>query len=278
MMVKFIGRILGSIVFVWLLICVAVFALQDGMIFHNVSDERSREFLQGRQGFTEIAFTTESGRTYHGMMYHASDEIAPLIIYFGGNGEVSHRHMRVREMSGQWEYFSGHHYLFIDYRGYGLNDGRPNYRNMYEQALFVFDFAASLPNVDETQIVVMGFSLGTSPAVHLAASRPVAGLIVVAPFANGYDLFNNVIPMFRGPMRFLVRQKFPSDEYAPYVTSPVLVIASHRDEIVPFSSSEQLAGLFSGEVDFMTLYHARHNDIFQSNHVFDRIKSFLESL
>jgi len=247
-------------------------------MFHNVSDEESRIFLQGRPGFIEITFTAENGKTYHGMMYQSSDEIAPLVIYFGGNGEVSHRHMRMREMLGQWEYFAGYHYLFIDYEGYGLNDGHPHYRNMYEQALAVFDYAVTLPIVDSNRIVAMGYSLGTGSAVYLAANRPVAGLIIAAPFANGYDLYNNVLPIFRGPVRLLVRQKFPSDEHAPDVTSPVLVIASRRDEIVPFSSSEQLSRLFPGEVDFMILDDARHNDIFQAEGVFDRVEAFLEKV
>ena len=77
-------------------------------------------------------------------------------------------------------------------------------------------------------------------------------------------------------MRLLVRQKLPSDEYAPLVTVPVLVIASRNDEAVPFSSSERLARLFPGEVDFIVLENTLHNYIFQADGVFDRVKSFLE--
>jgi hypothetical protein len=122
----------------------------------------------------------------------------------------------------------------------------------------------------------MGFSLGTGSVVYLAAHRPVAGAILVSPYANGYDLYNNVLPMFFGPMRALVRQKLPSDEFAPDVTCPVLIIASRRDEIVPFSSSERLALLFPGDVDFMALDSALHNDMFRAEGVFDRIRRFLE--
>jgi len=255
-----------------------ILILQSRIIFHNVSDEESRIFLQGNPNFTEITFTAENGNTYHGMMYTSSNEVAPLIIYFGGNAEVSHRHMRMREIHGQWQYFVGFHYLFIDYKGYGLNAGHPHYSNIYEQALAVFDFAASLPSVDENRIIAMGFSLGTGSAVYLAANRPVAGLIIAAPFANGHDLFNNVLPIFRGPLGLLVRQRFPSDIHAPNVLSPVLVIASHHDEVIPFSSSKQLSQIFPGDVDFMVLYNARHNDIFQGDGVFDRVRSFLNQI
>ena len=252
-----------------------LYIVQDRMIFHNVHCQESRELLQGKSGFSEVAFTAENGRTYHGMFYQISDEKAPLIIYFGGNGEVSYRHMLMRERLDQWRYFAGYNYLFIDYEGYGLNEGRLHYLNMYEHALAVFDYAAALSNVDSDRIVVMGYSLGTASAVYLAANRPVAGLILAAPFASGYDLYNNVLPIFHGPMRQLVRQKFPSYEFASYVTCPVLIIASRRDEIVPFSSSERLSELFPNIVDFMILDDVGHSFIFNAEGVFDRIQSFI---
>ena len=262
----------------FVLVCGFIYVAQDGMMFFNVHCPQSREFLSGRPGFREVMFTAENGRTYHGMMYQATDEKAPLIIYFGGNGEGSYRHMRMREIQNQWSYFAGFNYLFVDYVGYGLNGGRIHYLNMYEQSLAVFDYAAALPNVDNSRIVIMGYSLGTGSAVYLAANRPVAGLILATPFARGYDLYNNVIPIFFGPMRMLVRQKLPSEEFAPYITCPVLIIASRDDEIIPFSSSERLASLFPGYVDFMILDNVRHNDIFQAGEVFGRVQSFLEGI
>ena len=74
------------------LFCGFVYVAQDGMMFHNVHCQQSREFLYDRPGFREIMFTSENGRTYHGVMYQATDEQAPLVIYFGGNGEVPYRH------------------------------------------------------------------------------------------------------------------------------------------------------------------------------------------
>lgn len=252
-----------------------IYFLQNVMMFHYARCRESREALQSMQGFREIAFTAENGKTYHGAMYINSEEKAPLVIYFGGNAEVSYRHMLVRESRDQWRYFEGFNYLFVDYEGYGANDGRPSYHNMYEQALAVFDVAASLPEVDSGRIVVMGFSLGTGSAVHLAANRPVAGLILAAPFANGYDLCNNVVPIFHGPMKLLVRQKFPSDQFAPDVTCPALIIASRSDEVIPFVSSERLSNLISGNVEFIALNDDGHNHLFDAEGVFDSVQSFL---
>ena len=269
---------LRNILIAFIVFCGLILLLQNGMIFHHVMDERSREFLQNLPEFYEVEFVSENGRTYHGVMRLAGNEVAPLIIYFGGNGEVSYSHMRAREMLGHWSYFPGFHYLFIDYEGYGLNRGRTNYRNMQTTALAAYEYAINNPYVDSEQIVVMGFSLGTASAVYLAANRPVAGLILLTPYANGYDLYNNLLPIFHGPMRMLVRQKLPSDQYAPLVSSPVLIIASREDEIIPFSSSEQLATLFPSEVNFMELRGARHNDVFRWFGVMEEVEGFLTTL
>jgi pimeloyl-ACP methyl ester carboxylesterase len=259
-------------------LCGITYAVQDGMLFYHFTDEESREFLSGREGYSEVRFTALNGKTYHGMMYQNSGEKAPLVIYFGGNAEVSYRNLRNREEQGQWQYFPGYHYLFMDYEGYGLNDGRTHYLNMYEQALAVYDYAASLPSVDSDRIAAMGYSIGTGSAVYLAANRPVSGLILAAPYASGYDLYNNMLPVFRGPMRLLVKQKLPSETYAPDITCPVLIIASRADETIPLTSSERLADLMGGEVSFMTLENVFHNNIFQAEGVFDRVKSFLEEV
>ncbi|MCL2109584.1 MAG: dienelactone hydrolase family protein [Oscillospiraceae bacterium] len=259
-------------------ICGITYAVQDGMWFYNIHDPESRAFLQARQSYHEVQFTAENGKTYHGMMYRTSNESAPLVIYFGGNGEVSYRNLLGREERDEWQYFAEHHYIFIDYEGYGLNDGNPHYLNMYEQALAVFDYAAALPYVESSNIVTMGYSLGTGNAVYLAANRPVAGLILATPYANGYDLYNNMFPIFKGPIKFLVKQKLPSDQHAPNVTCPVLVFASRSDESVPFSSSERLAELFGAEVEFITLENTLHNDVFGAGGVFDKVQSFLEGV
>ena len=259
-------------------LCSLVYAEQDSMLFYNVKSPESREFLQGKPGYSEVEFTAENGKTYHGMLYRQANEAAPLVIYFGGNGECSYQRMRGLEENNRWRYYAGYNYLYMDYEGYGLNDGKTDYLNMYEEALAVFDYAVTLPNVDSNHIVVMGYSLGTGSAIYLAANRTVAGLILAAPYDNGINLYNNMLPIFYGPMELLVKQKLPSDAYATSVTCPVLLIASHSDGTVPYSESERLSKLFSGDVDFVTLESEGHNDLFAGAGVYERIQGFLEEV
>ena len=268
--------ICAVIISFFIIICAFTYIIQDRFVFYNVSDSESREYLLNKPGYSEIKFTADNGKTYNGMIYQQTEGIAPLVIYFGGNGECSYRFMRQRDQNGIWRYFSGYNVLFVDYEGYGLNDGAPHYLKMYEQSLAVFDYASLLSNVDSSRIVTMGYSLGTGSAVYLAANRPVAGLILAAPYANGYDIYNNILPVFKGPFKLLVKQKLPSDKYASLVTCSVLIFASRADELIPFSSSQRLSKLFSGSADFIELNGVNHNSIFGAKGAYDRIQSFLK--
>jgi len=269
---------------IFALLCGFIYIAQNSMLFHHVSDPDGRDYLRSLADYREVEFTAGNGKTYRGMMYQPINEAAPLIIYFGGNGECSYSHMRSRDALGQWDYFAGYNYLFVDYEGYGLNPGKTSYTSIYEGALAAYDYALTLAVVDPERIVAMGFSLGTGSAVYLAAKRSVAGLILAAPYANGYDIYNNALPVFYGPLKLLVRQKLPSDRYAPLVTCPALIIASRRDEVIPFSSSERLAKLIASKsnvdfkVDFVELNYARHNDLISVEGVYEKVQVFLEAL
>ena len=287
-------RITGTVILMIIVVLFSigglVYSVQDEMFFLNVDDQESRDLLQGKPGYSEIEFVAANGKTYHGMMYQAVAEEAleeqassktektPLIIYFGGNGECSFLRMRTLEESGDLQYCAGYSYMFVDYEGYGLNAGHASYQNIYEGALAVYDYAVSLPFVDENHIVTMGYSLGTGAAVYLAANRPVAGLILAAPYANGHDLYNNMLPVFIGPMRLLEKQKLPSDKYAPAVTCPTLIFASLSDEVVPYESSKRLSQLISGELEFITLQDAKHSGIFSADGAYQSLQSFLEGV
>ncbi|MCL2076970.1 MAG: dienelactone hydrolase family protein [Oscillospiraceae bacterium] len=269
------------------LICGLLYIVQDGFFFFNISDDQSRNFLRELPNNHEIYFTAGNGKTYHGMMYReesqnqSGEQKVPLIIYFGGNGECASGHFGGNHRQSRWSHFAGYNYLYVDYEGYGLNDGNPCHLNIYEQVLAVYDWAVMLPYVDGERIAVMGYSLGTGGAVYLAANRPVTGLILVAPYANGYDLYNNALPIFHGALKILARHKFVSDKHAPNVDCPILVIASKADEIVPFESSKRLAKLFPGgleAVEFFEIENVLHNDIFSLYGVYDSIQAFLERI
>ena len=246
-------------------------------MFHPNHDPVSWEFLVTQPGFEAVEFTL-NGRTKHGILRrNSSAEPSPLILFFYGNADNAARTMRAMHLAGIWPYFLDYHILVVDYPGYGLNRGRrPSARSIYELALAAHDYAKTLPGV--SKIIAGGYSIGTGPAVYLAAHRETGGLFLLAPFANGYDLYNSVLPIFHGPLRLLVRNPFPSDQYAKKITSPALLLASRNDEIISFRSSERLNGYFAGESTLVLLDNLRHNEIFFNAAALNSVRNFLERL
>jgi pimeloyl-ACP methyl ester carboxylesterase len=267
-----------NIIEILVLLCFILYFIQDIALFQPNNDSSSYEYIFSRPEFIEIKID-DGSKIYNGILRkNTKDEPSPLIIMFAGNGQNSSQLMHVMNESNMWEYFLDYNFLIMDYPGYGLNDGLPSAENIYKEALITYDYVSNLSYVDENRIIIGGLSIGTGPAVYLAANRNIAGLFLLAPYASGYDLCNNTLPIFYGPLRLLVKHKFPSDSYAPLITSPVLIVASKNDEVIPYSSSKKLKSCFPFEPTFVTLTGASHNWIMSNNTTLNNIQTFLASL
>ena len=142
-------------------------------------------------------------------------------------------------------------------------------------ALAVYDTLAGRPDVDKDRIVVMGYSLGTGPANYVAGSRDVAGLILQAPYQNGYDLFNSQVPVFYGPLRLLVTYEMPSNEFAKNVRVVPLILATQDDRVVPYESSQALSEIYPKGCRFISLSGFGHNGFGGSDRVAEEINEYL---
>lgn len=176
------------------------------------------------------------------------------LIYFGGNAEdVSY------SFPGLSAAFPDHAVFLQHYRGYGGSSGKPSEAALFADALALFDHVSA----EHRQIVVVGRSLGSGVAVHLASLRPVARLVLVTPYDSLQELAARQFPLF--PVRWLLLDKFESWKYAQHVTAPTLIVAAEHDEVIPRSSSEGLYRRFrAGIASFKVVAGASHNSISES--------------
>lgn len=176
------------------------------------------------------------------------------LIYFGGNAEdVSYN------LPSLSTAFPDHALYLPHYRGYGGSSGKPSEAALFADALVLFDTI----HAEHNNILVVGRSLGSAVAVHLASRRPVARLVLVTPFESIQELAARQFPYF--PVRWLLLDKFESWRYAAQVTAPTLVIAAEHDEIVPRATSESLHGQFRmGVAALEVVGGTSHNTISES--------------
>ncbi len=218
-------------------------------------------------------FIRESG----GGVYDATP--APLIIYFGGNYEDISLNIEDKRM------YPGHSLALVNYRGYGLSGGKPSEKNLYKDALFIYDYFADRSEVDASKIVVMGSSLGGAVATYVAAHREVSGAILITPFDSALSVARDLYPFL--PVKLMLRHHFDAATVAKAVTAPMVMIAAPDDEMIPFKHAENLfnawgADLESGvdgdkvEKKLVKIPGVGHNTIGQSDAYWLAIINFLQ--
>jgi fermentation-respiration switch protein FrsA (DUF1100 family) len=76
----------------------------------------------------------------------------------------------------------------FDYRGYGFSDGRPEIDRIVEDALEIYSYTVDKLGRGSTPIMVVGQSMGTASALHVAANRKVDAILLMAPLGSVNDL------------------------------------------------------------------------------------------
>jgi pimeloyl-ACP methyl ester carboxylesterase len=192
-----------------------------------------------------------------------------LVIYFGGNGE------EVSPMVTQARHFPGCALLVMNYRGYGSSEGKPSERALVADALSLYDHAAALPGIDGKRIIAMGRSLGSGVAVALAASRPLAGVILVTPYDSMVAVAHTHYPLL--PVSLLLKHRFESAERAPAIHAPGLILTAGDDRVIPRKHSDALYAVWGGAKTKVEIPGADHNSIDAYPAYWSAIADFLRS-
>jgi fermentation-respiration switch protein FrsA (DUF1100 family) len=177
----------------------------------------------------------------------------PVVLFFHGNGDfLAGRVSRFRAVTAD-----GTGLVALSYRGYGGSSGLPTERGLLADAAAAYRFTAA--KYEAKRIVVWGFSLGTGPAVAIAAEHPVAGLILEAPYTSTADVAAAVMPIM--PVRWLMRDQYRSNERIGKVTAPLLVMHGARDFAISIRFGERLYELANQPKRFVRFPNGGHDDL-----------------
>ena len=109
------------------------------------------------------------------------------------------------------------------------------------------------------RIVLWGYSLGSGPAVALAARHRIARLILEAPYTSIGDIAAAAFPF--APVRWFVRDQFHADQWIANVTSPVLIMHGGRDRTIPIRLGEKLYELARDPKQMVRFPQGGHDDL-----------------
>jgi hypothetical protein len=163
---------------------------------------------------------------------YPADPASPWILHFHGNGEIA------ADYDGLAPAFRalGASLLCADFRGYGRSNGQPSLRSLVQDAHPVLDAALTYRSQHgyHGPLVVMGRSLGSAPAIELAARRPsdLAGLILESGFTDTVALLEWLgIEVTKAGS--VPPQGIDNGDKMLQVSLPVLLIHAQEDSIVP---------------------------------------------
>jgi fermentation-respiration switch protein FrsA (DUF1100 family) len=203
--------------------------------------------------FEDVWFKAADGTRLHGWYCPCDDPRATLLIAHGNGGHLAHR-------ADFLKYLQSHLHVatfMFDYRGYGRSEGKPTVDGILKDARAARAWLADRADVKETEIVLMGESLGGAVAVHLAAESPPRGLILQSTFSSLRDVAE---VHYSKLSWFVPRDKLNSVSKIPQFKGPLLQSHGTADKIIPITSGEKLFQAANNPKTFVRLDGADHND------------------
>ncbi len=237
----------------YLLLVIALYVFQEKLVYFPSGAIIATPASLGLD-YEEIRVTTEDGVHLHGWFIPANGSKATALFFHGNGGNISYRMETIRILHSL-----GLNLLLFDYRGYGNSDGSPGEEGTYLDAAAMWNYLTKVKEIQASDIVLMGRSLGGAIASWLAEKESPRSLILESSFTSLADVGAEVYPFI--PVRILSRIQYSTIERVKNIRCPVLIVHSSQDEIIPFHHGEQLFAAAHPPKEFLRI-SGGHNDGF----------------
>lgn len=241
------NKYIPTVVLFILLVCWAVFLdrATDYFVFRP-----SRQIYSIQEPFQEFSFPAKDGRPLYAL-YHPATPGEPTLLFFHGSKYNIYTFQDFILPYAK----RGYGIFLFDYRGYGKSGGTPSQKNMYEDAQTALFALMLKKHILPKDIVLWGFALGSSPALHIAAvynKLPFKAVILQSPFPNTADMgfyllaqkdneswTARLMTLLLKPI--LWNKNFDNTQLIGQVRAPMLIGFSRMDRTVPWTMSRALA-------------------------------------
>ena len=176
---------------------------------------------------------TEDGIVLSAWFIPAEEGRGTVLFCHGNAGNISHRLESIRIFHDL-----GLSVLIFDYRGFGRSRGRISEEGTYLDAEAAWNYLVEDHHIDPLSIVLFGRSIGGAVAARLGVEHHTGALILESTFTSITDLGAQIYPFL--PIRILSRFNYDTLSYLKQTVTPLLIIHSPDDEIIPFSHAKAL--------------------------------------
>ena len=233
MLVLFVGVYLALFLY-------AVF-LSDGVIFQPHPSSY-------KDGPETIKLTTTTGKRISAVYLRNPAAPYVLLVSHGNAEDLGDLRFWLEDLRK-----TGFSVLAYDYEGYGTSEGKPSEQAAYSDESSAYDYLIQTQGFQAEKIIILGRSVGSGPAVHIAARKPVAGLVLQSPFVSAFRVLTR-IPL-------LPFDKFPNYKEIGRVRCPVLIIHGQSDQVIAPWHGKKLFELANQPKTYLPIPKADHNDV-----------------
>ncbi|CAG9537192.1 unnamed protein product [Cercopithifilaria johnstoni] len=161
--------------------------------------------------------------------------------------------------------------MAFDYSGFGLSTGTPTEKNVYQNIETVYQYLIEEMKAQPNEIILIGFSMGTAVAIHLASLEKVAGLILIAPFTS----LLRVLRRKPDCKETCCLDQFSSIDKVSKIPYRTLICHGMKDVIVSIDHSVILQSRLPNATKPFFLDNATHRGIYSERKMWDRVQQFL---
>ncbi len=238
------GIIIGLLA-LYAVVCIVVYFMQDKIFFMPDQLPENHRFRQGE----EIELEVEKGMYIHCLLLKEKPSNG-LIIYFHGNKGSNKRclHQAYGLMG------NGYDVLMPDYRGYGKSDGKiVSEKQLFSDADKVYEYA--LEHYEESDIFLVGYSMGTGMATHLAAKNNPVHVFLNSPYESFINLKDRKMPFIPD---FLIKYPLNNKKHLEEIQCKVTLFHGTDDELIPYDSSVNLQKVNPDDIELIPMAHTSH--------------------
>ncbi|CAI9293163.1 unnamed protein product [Lactuca saligna] len=244
--------------------------------------------------FEDVWLTSSDGVRLHSWFIKFSpNSTGPTILFFQENaGNIAHRLEMVRIMLQNLHC----NVFMLSYRGYGASDGYPSQEGITMDAQAALDHLSQRTDIDTTQIVVFGRSLGGAVGAVVTKNNPdkVAALILENTFTSILDMAGVLLPFLKyfiggsssnsktpKILNFVVRSPWNTIDVIGEIKQPILFLSGLQDEMIPPSHMEMLyakAALHNKRCIFVDFPNGKHMDtwLVGGDEYWEAVQTFLQ--
>lgn len=169
----------------------------------------------------------------------------PTVIYsYGNSANLSEGKYLMNSFAHR-----GFGFLGWSYSGYEHSEGYPSEQRLYEGLRAVSDHLVSTYDIQPSDQIAMGHSLGGLVTVDVAMRIPFRLVVLIATPPSVPDYYEHLLKSIPSLIRWMcipkekIIQRFDALSKMPFIKAPVLFIYAEKDEELPLDMARKLFSL-----------------------------------